>query len=228
MSTALLLGVVTGVAVAMAGIRSWAWAAPTRRPGGGEPSVRHRAPRWFPRRREHAPDEVAVAAWCERVAAGVRAGSTLTRAVTDADTTTAVSLRPFPGVSHALARGRNLASALDPVSDGPATPVGLLAPIMIAAAELGGPAAPPLERVADTLLARAAEREERHAASAQARLSARVLTTMPFGVLALLAVAEPSIRHVLVTPAGLTCLVAGSALNLLGWWWARHLIGRPS
>ena len=96
---------------------------------------------------------------------------------------------------------------------------------MVAAAELGGPAAEPLERVADTLHARATEHEERRASSAQARLSARVLTIMPFGVLALLAVAEPSIRHVLVTPAGFTCLAAAAALNLLGWWWARRLIG---
>ena len=114
---------------------------------------------------------------------------------------------------------------MGPIDDGPATPVGLLAPVIVAAAELGGSAAAPLERVAVTLLARAAEREERRASSAQARLSARVLTLMPFGVLASLAAAEPSIREVLATPAGLTCVVVGSGLNLLGWWWARRLIG---
>ena len=100
---------------------------------------------------------------------------------------------------------------------------------MVAAAELGGSAAGPLERVAGTLHARATEREERRASSAQARLSARVLTIMPFGVLALLA-RRPSRRSATSSPRrpGSTCLVAGGALNLLGWWWARRLIGgRP-
>lgn len=177
------------------------------------------------RRRRRAVDEVEVAAWCERVATGVRAGSSLTRAVIDADATTDPECRPFPGAGLALARGRRLAEALDANPDDAAGAVALLAPVMVAAAELGGPAAGALDRVADTLLARAAEREERRTSSAQARLSAQVLTTLPFGVLAVLVVSEPSIRETLTTPAGMACVVVGSALNGLGWWWMRHVIG---
>jgi tight adherence protein B len=227
-SAAPVLGAIACTIVAIIGARSWAWVTAPRRPVVAARPHRRRIAR---RPRPHAgrrPGELEVAAWCERVAAGVRAGSSLTRAVTDADAATAMAHRPFPGTAHALARGKNLAEALEPVGDGPSTPIGLLAPVIVAAAELGGAAAEPLERVAGTLLARATEREDRRAASAQARLSARVLTIMPFGVLALLALAEPSIRHVLVAPAGITCLAAGSALNLLGWWWAHRLIGAPT
>ena len=62
-------------------------------------------------------------------------------------------------------------------------------------AELGGTAPSALERVAAVLVARATEHDERRTASAQAALSARVLTLVPLGVVALLALTEPSIRR---------------------------------
>ena len=174
------------------------------------------------RRRSQALGEIEVAAWCARVAAGVRAGSSLTSAVVEADAATVPGQRPFPGAALALTRGRRLAEALGPSPDGPGSAVGLLTPVIVAAAELGGPAASALDRVADTLLARAAERAERRASSAQARLSARVLTLMPFGVLSVLVISEPSIRDVLTTPAGTACTIGGCALSGLGWWWMRR------
>ena len=73
-----------------------------------------------------------------------------------------------------------------------------------------------------------AERAERITASAQARLSARVLTVLPVGTLTLLAVVEPSTRDALGTPAGGACLVAGGFANLVGWWWMRRVIGRAT
>ncbi|MGH9272848.1 MAG: type II secretion system F family protein, partial [Ilumatobacteraceae bacterium] len=78
--------------------------------------------------------------------------------------------------------------------------------------------------VATTLQARATERAERRAASAQARLSARVLTFVPFAVLAFLASTNQSVRASLVSASGLACVVAGGGLNLAGWWWMRRLI----
>ena len=156
----------------------------------------------------------------------MRAGSSLTSAVVEADAATVPGQRPFPGAApgaHPRSRGWRRRSVR--VRDGPGSAVGLLTPVIVAAAELGGPAASALDRVADTLLARAAERAERRASSAQARLSARVLTLMPFGVLGVLVISEPSIRDVLATPAGTACIVAGCALNGLGWWWMRTLIG---
>jgi tight adherence protein B len=225
-TTAFTLGIITAAALAIIGARLRSWASTPRRLAPATHPTRTGCPRLV--RRPVAPGDVGVAAWCERIVAGVRAGSSLTRAVIDADTTTAPEQRPFPGAGLALARGRGLADALEPALDDRSGAVALLTPVMIASAELGGPAAGALERVADTLLARAAEREERRTNSAQARLSARVLTTLPFGVLAVLVLSEPSIRTTLATPAGLTCLAIGTTLNGLGWWWMRRIIGRAA
>lgn len=227
MNTATVVGVLACVIVGLAGFRLWSWTTVPRRPGTATMVASGRAGlgRFRSSRAVRRPGDIEVASWCERVAAGVRAGSSLTRAVSDADADTPAEMRPFAGAQLGLVRGRGLADALGVVSDGPSSAVGLLAPVMVAAAELGGPAAGALDRVAGTLLARAAEREERRASSAQARLSARVLTILPFAVLGLLVLTEPAIRHTLITPAGLACVIAGGVLNGLGWWWMRHLIG---
>lgn len=206
-----------GVAPALLAPRRDPGAAPAARPGQLGAAAR-------PSRR--AADDRAVAAWCERVAAGVRSGSSLTRAVLDADEP--ATTPPFPHVVRALRRGRPLAEACRDAADGPSTPAGLVAPVVASCAELGGPAAAALERVAAVLLARADERDERLAASAQARLSCRVLTVVPLGVVGFVALTEPSIRAALATPAGLLCLAAGGALDALGWWWMRRLIGAAS
>ena len=133
----------------------------------------------------------------------------------------------FQPVVHALTRGRRLADAVAETAgdDDPASATGLVGPVLAACAELGGPAAIPLERVAATLHARSAERAERRVNSAQARLSARVLSAVPLGVLALLAVAEPAVRSALVAPVGVACVVVGGLFNLAGWCWMRHLVG---
>ncbi|MET0145169.1 MAG: type II secretion system F family protein [Ilumatobacteraceae bacterium] len=214
--------VAAAIALALAPFR--ARVVPPRRPGPAPGVGRPR--RWLlpmaPRVRP--VDDVAVARWCEHVAAGVRAGRSLTTAVTETDAATPLAQRPFADVSHALARGRPLAEALRSTTDDPSSAIGLLAPVIVATAELGGSAAP-LERVAATLLGRAAERDERRASSAQARLSARVLTVLPLGVLAVLLLAEPQIRQVVTTPAGLACAVTGLAANMVGSLWMRRLIG---
>ncbi len=127
-----------------------------------------------------------------------------------------------------LRRGRSLADALDEVPADPSTAAGLAAGVLRTCALIGGPAASAVGRVATTLRARDAERAERRAASAQARLSARVLTFVPFAVLALLGATDQAVRTALVSPAGMLCLVAGGGLNLSGWWWMRRLIGRAS
>ena len=166
--------------------------------------------------------------WCQRVARSSRAGSSLTQAIAEADTETLIDRRPFPGVDHATRRGRALVDALAAAELDPSTPAGVVGPVIQACADVGGSPAAPLERVGDVLLARAAEHDERRAATAQARLSARVLTAVPLGVVAFLAVSEPTIRSVLATPAGAACLVAGVVLNVLGRWWMSVLIRSSS
>jgi tight adherence protein B len=223
-----VVAVLVTAAVLVVGLRLAPRAiAPARDPSGTPvaPHLLLRRVAWRSSRRP--PDDVAVAAWCERVAAGVRSGSSLTRAVIDADVPSRGSA-PFPDVVHAIRRGRPLAATFREATGDPSTPTGLTAPVLTACAELGGPPAGPLERVASVLLARAAERAERRAASAQARLSCRVLTVVPLGVLVFLVLTEPAVRTALTTPAGMACLVAGAALDGLGWWWMRHLIGAAS
>ena len=97
-----------------------------------------------------------------------------------------------------------------------------------ACAELGGPAASALERTALTLHGRHTERAERDAAAAQARLSARVLTLLPVGTLALMVLAEDGTRAALGTPTGLALVAAGLTGNGVGWWWMRRVIGRAT
>jgi tight adherence protein B len=218
-----------GVAVTVAAVLVLAVVAapvltsPTRRPGPATArraritwrrSARHRAP--------PGPSEHVVAAWCERVAGGVRSGSSLTQAIVDADEDAG---SPFPEVLLGIHRGRPLATLLRSSPADPSTPAGLVMPVVASCAELGGPAAAALERVAGVLLARAAERDERATASAQARLSAQVLTILPVGVVGLLMLTEPSMRDVLGTAAGALCIAVGTLLDLVGWWWMRRMIG---
>jgi Flp pilus assembly protein TadB len=183
--------------------------------------------RWL-RRRPRPPTDSDVAAWCERVSAGLRSGRSLAAAVIEADATTDGGSRPFADVVHAVHRGRSLGDAFRAVDTDPSTPTGLAAPVLATCADFGGASAAPIDAVADVLIARASERAERLSASAQARLSARVLTTVPFGVAGLLIVAEPSVRHVLTSPIGAACLLGGALLNLAGWWWMRTLIRSAS
>ena len=131
----------------------------------------------------------------------MRAGRSLTAAVIDADASVRDARVPFPDVVHAVRRGRSIGEAFRGVAADPSTPIGLAAPVLATCAELGGPNARPIEGVADILVARADERAERRTASAQARLSARVLSIVPFAVAVLLAVTEPSVRLALATPA---------------------------
>jgi tight adherence protein B len=226
--------VLVPLAVVLVALRLRAWAAaPTRLPATVVREVgRSRTLAWArPWRRPRPPDELAVAAWCERVGAGLRSGRSLSAAVVDADTeqdVCASGVRPFGGVVHAVRRGRSLAAAFRALDDDPSSPIGLAAPVLATCAELGGAAAAPIENIADVLVTRADERAERLAASAQARLSARVLTIVPAGVAALLAVTEPSVRQAVGTAPGLACVGCGVALNTAGWWWMRRMIREAS
>jgi Flp pilus assembly protein TadB len=231
-ATTLAVAVATPLGVLLVALRLHAWVTtPPRRPvvsagptSGSSGWVR-RPWRYLVRRDAAAPSDLEVAAWCERVAAGMRAGRSLTAAVADADATTPEHRPPpFPDVGHEVRRGRSIGAAFRAVDDAPSTATGLAAPVLATCAELGGPSARPIEAVADVLVARADEHAERLSASAQARLSARVMTVVPCAVAALLAVTEPSVRTAVTGPLGATCVLAGATLNAAGWWWMRSMI----
>jgi tight adherence protein B len=183
------------------------------------------SPRQAWRRRRPPAGDLVIAEWCEQAARSLRGGASLSRAIGDASAATPAAATAFAPALHALGRGRGLPGAIATLSADPSTPVGLVVPVLQACAELGGPAAVPLERTAAVLHGRAAEDAERRTASAQARLSARVLTLLPIGTLGVLVLAEDATRDALSTPAGIACATAGGVCNVTGWWWMRRIIG---
>ncbi len=97
--------------------------------------------------------------------------------------------------------------------------------VIATSARLGGSPAAAIDRTASTLRRRAADVDERDAHSAQARLSAHVLTVVPVAMLALLVVTDDDVRVASTSPVGATCIVVGLSLNAIGSLWMRHIIG---
>jgi tight adherence protein B len=92
------------------------------------------------------------------------------------------------------------------------------------ASELGGPMAATIDAAAALLRERDAIRAEAVAHSAQARLSARVLTAVPLVFATWSTVTSDSFRQSLGTPIGSACIVLGALLNLAGWRWMRRVV----
>jgi tight adherence protein B len=174
------------------------------------------------RGRPRAVDDADVAMWCDDAARRLRSGDSLPRAVLDSSASPALALHLAP-MRLAVVRGASVAEAALRVHDA-TVGLGLALGVVRACAALGGPAAEPLDGVAATLRARVADSAERHAQSAQARLSATVLTVLPIGVLGVLVVIATPIRAAVATPAGIGCAVAGGALNVAGWRWMRRIV----
>lgn len=97
-----------------------------------------------------------------------------------------------------------------------------------AAYAVGGPMAATIDAASSLLRERAAVRAEAHAHSAQARLSARVLTGVPIAFAGWSTLSSSSFRAAIVSPVGLTSAAFGSAANLAGWWWMRHIVRRAA
>lgn len=171
------------------------------------------------RRRTRTSDPVDLSRWCDALARDVRAGSSLRAALESND---APNPGAFGDVPHRLRRGASIAGAVE-VRSG-SLDERTVAAVLAAVAQHGGDAAQPLDRVAATLRRRVADRAERAVHSAQARLSALVMTSLPLAVLVLLVATSAPVRTVLVTPVGAVVVVVGGMLNATGWWWMRRLI----
>lgn len=157
-------------------------------------------------RRRAAPlDDADLIAFLDSVAGAVRAGESVTTAV-----------------RHASRSDPRLVALLEQGSPrGPGQQLVVQAIEM--AVEVGGHVGPTLDGAAAVLRQRQAIRAEARAHSAQARLSARVLTWLPIGFAALIACGQRG-RAALTSPLGLTCLLIGAVLNGLGWLWMRQLV----
>jgi tight adherence protein B len=186
---------------------------------------RRQVVRWRRAPADPRPDEVAD--WCELVARALRSGTSLSGSIAAGAAVDSAMAPMAATVMRQAARGEPLVVALDAVRVDPSSAAGLGIAVLRSCARFGGPAAAPLERAAATLRAREAVLAEQRAHSAQARLSARVLTLIPVALLALLATTDAKVRAAILTPAGATVVVLGAALNGLGSLWMRRIIGRP-
>lgn len=199
---------------------------PPSRPVAPRPPTAVRGPRRAPawrRGRRAAIDPAEVAAWCEGLARVVRGGSTLIAALRSVEPPD--SCRPVvDGILLSLDRGARLTDALNVTSD--SAHLNLAITVARACSVNGGPPAEPLDRAASTLRGRAADAAERRTQSAQARLSAVVMTVLPVAMLALLLVTSASTRTAAATGPGLVAVVGGAALNVTGWRWMRRIVER--
>jgi Flp pilus assembly protein TadB len=178
------------------------------------------------RRRVRPPTDQEVADWCDALARRIRTGDSLVGALRTIDAAPSIDTAVAP-VVLALDRGAGVATAILAARHRSA---GLDAAVAViaACATLGGPAGEPLDRVAATMRRRVADAADRHAQSAQARLSTLTLTVLPGIVLALLVITSAAVRSSLGTAAGWLSVGFGACLNLVGWWWMRNIIGtRP-
>ena len=189
--------------------------------GRGSPATRWRIRRWAARR-EPTADAMAAATWCDELARALRSGATLAAALRTSPSPIAIA--PLvASMCLSLDRGLPVGDALRQAQS--ASPhVNMVLTVLRACAEHGGPAGEPLDRTAATLRVRAADRADRLTQSAQARMSAVVMTCLPVAMLALMMLTSASVRGAVFSPVGITAVAAGAVLNAAGWLWMRHTI----
>jgi tight adherence protein B len=201
-------------------------AAPVRRVGNRAAHTRpaRRLP-GVPRRllhRRSTLDPAELAVWCDSLSRALRAGSTLHQCLRTVAPPTAAARQLEPALL-ALERGASVSSALAAL-DVSSPHLDLAVVVLRACAEHGGAAAEPIDRAAAALRQRAALDGERRTHSAQARMSATVMTLLPGAMLALLLATSASVRSAVAQPGGLAAVALGTALNAAGWWWMRRTI----
>jgi tight adherence protein B len=173
---------------------------------GAVRQARSPVPRRGRPRRRPTPSAGEWAALLDRMAAEVRMGASLTTAL---DTALAHGTLPAPGASA------------EPHDDET-----FVAHAIDTARALGGPAAATLDAAAAQLRERMALRAEAQVHSAQARLSARVLTAVPVVFCLWNVATSPAVRAAWLGPIGMVCAAVGAVLNLSGWWWMRRIVAR--
>ena len=172
-----------------------------------------------------------VAAWCDALSRRLRAGDALRTALELERPDDQALLGRTTPLRRSLGHGATVAEAVATATAGSPSTTGrrdphleLLCSVIAATADFGGSAAAPIDRVGATLRLRSADGQERDAQSAQARLSAHVLTVVPLAVLALLAATDAGVRQFSTGGLGLTVIMSGLALNLAGWWWMKRIV----
>ena len=172
-----------------------------------------------PRRPRRSDGAVELARWCETLARAVRGGDALRTALE--------RVEPPPATADSLTELLRPGARSDR-SGGDDPDVAIVLAVVTACLDHGGPAAEPLDRAAGVLRSRAAERAERRVQSAQARLSATVLTWLPIAVLGVMFTTSSAVRRVVISPLGATVVTVGAIVNVIGWWWMRRIVERAA
>lgn len=168
------------------------------------------------RRRLSGAPEADLAVVVEILAAHVRAGRSLSQALADA--VVDVPVPSAEGVAAAAADaalGTPVADALRRLGVGP--DVGYLSAAVRLHARAGGDLALLLERTAELLHERRAQRRAAEVATAQARATGRIVTGMPgLGVAALYLADRPGFDLLVRSPLGWLALAASAGLAAAG------------
>lgn len=170
-------------------------------------------------------EPAAVAHWADDLARSLRHGMTLRAALHGVVPNDHALAQHANSLRQGLDRGATVPDACDRWIERTNEPLlRALATVLTATAIIGGSAAAPLDRLAAAMRQRGSEELERHAHSAQATMSARVLTIIPVAVLTLLVVTDADVRSVVTQPAGALAIGAGLLLNLAGGLWMRKIV----
>lgn len=175
------------------------------------------------RRQQRAPKQPTVDEWAallDAVSAEVRTGSSLGAAVEFA----CVARQPH---GQLVTPSATLAAIGADATSSDADEAVVLHAIRAAHA-IGGPIAATIDTASALLRERAVIRGEALAHSAQARLSARVLTGVPLAFAAWSMASSATFRAAFLSPVGLASAAAGGVCNLLGWWWMRRIVARAA
>ena len=182
----------------------------------GRRLVRQPPPQRATRRTSSPPTAREWATLLDHVSTSLRSGDSLLTAWTAA-------LDERPIIGQAVAPARSLADTVAGTTTDADEAV--VVQSLAAASQLGGPMAATIDAAAALLRERDTIRAEASAHSAQARLSARVLTAVPLVFASWSTVTSDSFRHSLATPVGSACVALGAVLNLAGWRWMRRVVG---
>lgn len=192
------------------------------------------------RRRSNVVRPSALAAWADDLARALRHGSTLHAALSETMPADATVRHRSAALRHWLARGVGVSAACAEWSDELADHLdatrrrdrtellATMSAVVTAAATVGGSAAAPLDRFAVTMRQRASDDLERASQSAQAQMSAKVLTSIPIAVLALLILTDDDVRGAIASLAGGAAVATGLALDAVGALWMRRIAGSAS
>jgi tight adherence protein B len=181
---------------------------------------------WWARGRADERVAGALPAALDRVAAGLRAGSTVRDGLADLAAANGPLAPDLRRVDARCRLGVTLTEALEQWShERPVPAVGALGGAFALAVTVGGASAGALEGLGESLRTRDAAVREARALSAQARLSAWVVGAAPVAYLGFVTLTDPGAVDALVsTGAGRACLVVGLVLEALAALWMRALL----